>query len=460
MTREYQEDAVNKMLAADKRLMICLPTGTGKSHVIASYVSRSNAKRILILVHRKELLDQIREKVEYFEPVYTVNSKTRPSELHRNFRVVIGMERSFFNRKKHFGDFDVVVIDEAHLGNFNKFIRYYRNYTIIGCTATPVAADGSALRAIYKKMDGTGNVSSFISDGWLSDIDVFAPDERLEEEQRVDKSERYTYSVLDAYKRLAQGKKTIVYNISVAQSKEIQALFENERIDCRHIDGKTALKERKETITWFKNTKGAILTNVGIATLGFDCPDVDCIIFNRETWSLPLYMQIMGRGARVTDEKHKFTVIDMGGNVFRHGDWRKDRPWEELFKGKLKKKSLKKARHAESTKKCPCCDKLMSAYKRTCPHCGYKWPVSYFHELKQDLISYTEVKYGISVPLLIFANRHRKPDVCFRAIGTKIAQGMRDPDEARKDYWRLARYWSEKTGNLLTEEHLNQINAL
>ena len=74
-------------------------------------------------------------------------------------------------------------------------------------------------------------------------------------------------------------------------------------------------KERDRILGWFENTKGAVLCNCGILTAGYDCPDIEVIILYRATTSLPLFLQMVGRGSRVTDVKREFTILDFGNNT-------------------------------------------------------------------------------------------------------------------------------------------------
>ena len=82
---------------------------------------------------------------------------------------------------------------------------------------------------------------------------------------------------------------------------------------------------------WFKVTKGAVLTSVGILTTGFDEPTVETIILNRATRSLTLYHQMIGRGSRKLEDKSQFQVIDLGNNVRRFGYWQDYIDWQDAF---------------------------------------------------------------------------------------------------------------------------------
>ena len=99
----------------------------------------------------------------------------------------------------------------------------------------------------------------------------------------------------------------------------------------RHLDNKTSPTERSEILTWLKKTKGAILTSVSILTTGFDEPSIQTVILNRATTSLTLYHQMIGRGSRRLPQKKTFTIIDLGNNTDRFGEWNASIDWQQVF---------------------------------------------------------------------------------------------------------------------------------
>jgi type I site-specific restriction endonuclease len=99
-----------------------------------------------------------------------------------------------------------------------------------------------------------------------------------------------------------------------------------------HLDNTATKKQRKQILDWFHETPNAILTSVSILTTGFDEPTIDTIILNRATKSLTLYYQMIGRGSRILNNKEKFTVIDLGNNLYRFGPWGADLDWQLIFK--------------------------------------------------------------------------------------------------------------------------------
>lgn len=137
--------------------------------------------------------------------------------------------------------------------------------------------------------------------------------------------------LLSAYKEIAEGTKTLIFNNGINTSLYVYETFKKAGYNVRHLDNKNTASERKEILEWFSNTPDAILTSVSILTTGFDEPSVETIILNRATRSLTLYFQMIGRGSRILPNKEEFTVVDLGNNVARFGMWDAPIDWQEIF---------------------------------------------------------------------------------------------------------------------------------
>ena len=98
--------------------------------------------------------------------------------------------------------------------------------------------------------------------------------------------------LIDAYKKHALGKKTLIFNNGINTSVNVYYAFKEADLPIMHLDNSATKKQRKEILKWFHETPDAILTSVSILTTGFDEPTIDTIILNRATQSLTLYYQI------------------------------------------------------------------------------------------------------------------------------------------------------------------------
>ena len=129
-------------------------------------------------------------------------------------------------------------------------------------------------------------------------------------------------------------------------------------------------------VKWFEENDDAIITNVAVFTTGFSSNNVKNIILNRSIGSLPLYMQICGRGARSskTIYKDSFRILDLGGNVSEHNKWSDNtRDWRKMFfEGNSKDKA--KVETPIQVSECQECSYLFPRSQATCPNCGYTVP--------------------------------------------------------------------------------------
>lgn len=171
------------------------------------------------------------------------------------------------------------------------------------------------------------------------------------------------HGVYENYTRITPNKKAIIFAPNVLSSKILVDDFKDKGLPIEHLDGETPKKKRREILEWFESTPNAMISNVGILNAGFDSPGVEVIILYRATKSLPLFLQMCGRGSRVTETKSKFTILDFGNNIHRHGFWEQDRAWS--LKKKIKKEGV------APVKDCPSCSAIIPASVMECKYCGH-----------------------------------------------------------------------------------------
>jgi len=169
--------------------------------------------------------------------------------------------------------------------------------------------------------------------------------------------------------------------------------------------------DRKNIFDWFDKTSNAILCNCGIATAGFDQHDIQTVILYRATTSLPLFLQMCGRGSRLSLQTGKthFNILDFGNNITRHGFWEEPREW----KLKYEKKSIKE--QASPVKECEKCCAINYASARICMICGFEFPKSEKEKQEEiELIKLEKVKTSgkfiseLSVDELIILQKSKK----------------------------------------------------
>lgn len=339
---------------ADFNLLFQLPTGGGKT-VIFSDVARqyieTYGRKVLILTHRIELSVQTSKQLSAIgiaNKVISSDVKHLLDESH--YPCFIAMVETLNNRLQENENFvdgvGLVIVDEAHYNSFRKIFQYYAGANILGVTATPLSSNKTLpLNDHYNKLIVGESISSLIGGGYLADAETFTYDVNLHG-LKIGSNGDFTVSsselvygnyfmqekLLFAYEEVAVGDKTLIFNSGIETSLRVEETFKKRGYKIRHLDSTFSDKDRKDVLHWFKHTKDAILTSVGILTTGFDEPTVETIILNRATRSLTLYHQMIGRGSRRLPHKDKFKLIDLGNNVRRFGLWQDYINWHDAFR--------------------------------------------------------------------------------------------------------------------------------
>lgn len=445
----YQESAVykvgQKLAAGLKSVLFQLATGGGKTVVFSAICRRytfKSRRSVLILVHRKELLQQSRRTLYngfgiISQPIIAGMNVVPHAPVY------VGMVESVNRRIERIRDrIGLVIIDECHLANFNKIHKHFPNALILGFTATPLAASRKdPLKNYYQDIVCGVDIPELIKlnkekqERGLCQNITFCPKDTVDRKSLKIKNGEFdeglmalnfskpknVINTVTAYEKYAPGTKAIIFNCNVDHSLKVTAAFRDKGYDCRHVDGDTPSGERETIFEWFATTPGAILCNVGIATTGFDEPTIEAVIVNRSTMSLPLWLQMCGRGGRPTLAKNAFYIIDMGGNALAHGDWCDPRNWEDIFWNPPKPSDGK---GNAPVKDCPQCDAIVAAQARTCPHCGFEFPRKP-EELEKEMEEFVSITKGIDVKQVIENNKHRKEYYPFFEIGDTLAKNAK-----------------------------------
>jgi len=365
---------------------MCIPTGGGKTVVFSYTISKAitKGKRCMILTHRTELLLQAGGIVSGLG-CDAVNLDAKLKTIQES-SLYVAMTQTLVRRLKNalylelLQSIDLLIIDESHLQSFNSILPYLNEKTIvIGATATPIrTGNQTGLDDFYTDLIEEVRISDLIRDGYLAKPNYYG--NRLDFSEVKRKANDYDTDslgdfmnkhklfngVYENYTRLTPKKKAIIFAPNVESSKVLVSELKNKGLDIKHLDGNTQEVERKSILNWFKNTPNALLSNVGILTAGYDEPSIEVVILYRATKSLALYLQMVGRGSRVTSTKKEFTILDFGNNIYTHDFWHKDREWS------LTKKP--KSDGVAPVKNCVVCDAIIAAQSKFCEICGSEQP--------------------------------------------------------------------------------------
>lgn len=346
--------------------------------MVANAVKRG--KSVIVFTHRKELLTQaggtfskIGLKPEFIEANKQPNLSAR---LH------VAMVETFNRRMEGYqhilSEKDLIIFDEAHLQNFTKLFPFISNKSyVIGATATPYRKPkenqmSEFYEVLVQNMDTidvieTGKLCMAKSYGIPIDMKGMKKKGDDYDTERYYEDNKIYEGVLENYKLHSLNDKTIIFASQVKSSKRVRNHFVANGFDCRHIDGTTPTKDREAILKWFADTPNAILCNCGVLTAGFDQPDIRTVILYRATTSLPLFLQMCGRGSRKLPGKDHFKILDFGNNIKRLGFWQDRRTWSLKYDAKYKV-------GAAPIKECPECYFMMPMSAKECPNCGYLYP--------------------------------------------------------------------------------------
>lgn len=408
---DYQKKYIHalreQMKKGKKRLVLCAPTGSGKTVMFTFMVSEHIKKggNVIVFTHRSELLIQSGGTFESFglkPEMITANSKP---DLDHSLHIAM---IETFNRRIE--DYELilarktlVIFDEAHLQNFTKIMPYVNDKSfVIGATATPYRKPKEIQMIefyddIVQLMDTPdvielGNLCKAKSYGVkidLSGLSKSGEDYNTAEYY----SENKLYSgVVDNWKKYSLNQKTILFASNINSSKEVCNEFIQNGFNAKHIDGKVSATDRVEILQWFKNTPDAILCNCGVLTAGFDQPDIMTVILYRATTSLPLFLQMCGRGSRTYPNKTHFNILDFGNNIERLGFWQDRRIWKLIYEKKTTKEGV------QPIKECPGCGYVQPASTKECENCGhvFKQKEKTQEEVELELLDYTTTGKKIS----------------------------------------------------------------
>ena len=387
--RPYQEKTINSLRhnlsKGLKRLIMCAPTGSGKTVMFSFMISRAIKKnnKCLILTHRTELLTQAGGVLSKLN-CEVVNLDAKSKKIDKNANLYIAMTQTLIRRLKKveylelLQSVDLIIIDESHLQNFNSIFPFINTSTIvIGATATPYRNNNqTGLDEFYQEIIEEVTISSLISEGYLSKpsyygfkvdlkgIKTKGGDYDSESLGDFMNKNKLFDGVYENYTKITPNKKAIIFSPNVSSSIKLVNELSFKGLPIKHLDANS--KDRKEILNWFENTPNALLSNVGILTAGYDHDKIDVVILYRATKSLPLYLQMVGRGSRTTENKKEFTILDFGNNVYTHDFWHIDRNWS------LSKQE--KSKGVAPVKSCKKCDAILPAVAKFCEYCGAEQP--------------------------------------------------------------------------------------
>lgn len=365
--RPYQAEMKLKVYSLwDKmdNVMLQMPTGTGKTIVFTSVVKdirkwcvqHSPDSKILIVAHRKELIDQASKKLGPIAHGIIQSGKNQRLDLP----IQVASIQTFISRRNYDTmlqmRFDFIIIDEAHHSmapGYQKLWNMFPHSKKLGVTATPWRMSHSGFTSLFGDIVLSKSIEWFVNNEYLSNYDYISIAKDSEVQHAVNGIDKYgadgDYSgselsakfdcvkirakLYQSYAKFVKGKKGIIYAIDRRHASNICELYAVHGVKICMIDGTTPAEERNRMIDEFKAGTIQVIVNVNIFSEGFDCPDIEFIQLARPTKSLSLYLQQVGRALRISPNKDHSIILDNVGLYNRFGTPMANRHWRSHFIG-------------------------------------------------------------------------------------------------------------------------------
>ena len=339
--RPYQQEAHDSILKmwqdGTDRLLLVLPTGTGKTIVFAA-VTRDRVlqgSRVLILAHRGELLEQAADKLVKSTGLGSALEKAESSCLGSWFRVTVGSVQTLMRdsrlKKSPEDYFSTIIIDEAHhciSDSYQKVLQHFPGAKVLGVTATPDRGDMKDLGTYFEQIAYEYTLPEAIRQGYLSPIKALTIPLRIDISQvgisagdfKVGEIgtalDPYLEQIATEMETYCKDKKTVAFLPLVKTSQKFRDILQRHGFRAAEVNGNS--EDRAEILRDFDQGKYNVLCNSMLLTEGWDCPSVDCIIVLRPTKVRSLYSQMVGRGTRLFPGKSHLLLLDFLWLTERH----------------------------------------------------------------------------------------------------------------------------------------------
>ena len=397
---DYQQAAVNYAFDSAGRPIHVAPCGSGKTVMQAFIAKREmdRGSRTAILTPRIELFKQTHSTVSDICGAGNIAELRADGHWQRTKPIHIVSWTTLTRRTQKstawFPDVERVLVDECHLSMAPKIreaLEYYagRGVRVDGFTATPGRKTGKGLGAFYTEIKHITSVRQLIAQGKLTPCEYWGgalPDvtklkSRAGDYETGKLAERCMVlvgDVIDNWLRLASDRRTVVFAVDIKHAEALNERFLEVGVASGCVHNKMTDEARAKVVAEFRAGILQVLVNVTIASYGFDCPEVDCLVAARPTKSLVLWLQCLGRGMRTAPGKKECLVLDHADNTRQLGRaedlyrWRLDEGKEAVGNWTRHEGSEEKE---EKPHECEQCHHIFSR-SRVCPKCGWEIPFS------------------------------------------------------------------------------------
>lgn len=352
--RDYQQDAVaaieSDWNSGINRPAVVIATGGGKTTIFSDLIGRhvprlrAQGKRVLVLAHREELLEQAEARVKAQNPdVWTAIVKgSRGQKTHQFADVVVASVQTLARAKRReaVDRIGMIVVDECHNAaskSYKDVLSHYgalddRATPTVGFTATLTRMDGG-LPEVWQSVAYSRKIHHLIKDGYLVPpvaLSIEVPGLNLASTRilggdlnakdlanALENSEAFA-TVAETYRDKAGDRPGIVFMPNVATAQQQADAFAAVGIKAELITGDLSTTDRKAVYDRYNSGATQVLVNCMVLTEGFDAPHTSCVVIGRPTLNPGLYIQCVGRGLRLSPGKTDCLVIDIAGASLKH----------------------------------------------------------------------------------------------------------------------------------------------
>jgi superfamily II DNA or RNA helicase len=346
--RRYQASSENRVFRewekGSKNILMQLPTGGGKTSIFSSIAQKFLSKnlRVLIVAHKEELVLQNAKSLEKWCN-YSCGLIKAGYKPDYNLNLQSASIQSLINRWDLIGNFDLIIIDEAHRSPSNIYSSLFEfpEAKILGVTATPIRNDKKEFADLYDVLVSGIQTRQLIKRGYLSNYRFFTDRNPMKwQAARIIDGDfsasdiagmndivELSSSVIESYKLHGEDGTCLVFAVNVDHSLKIVEAYNRAGISAIHLDANSTRKYRKEVLDKLAAGNLKIISNVALFGEGLDIPGLNCVQIVRPTQSLGLHLQMLGRVLRKSADKEYAIVLDHTENYERLGFADDDRHW-------------------------------------------------------------------------------------------------------------------------------------
>ena len=339
--RPYQEEAVNAIEKewdeGHKRTLLVLPTGCGKTICFAKVAQRrvDKGKKVLILAHRGELLEQAADKLNKATGIASALEKADSHAAGSMYPVVVGsvqtLQRESRLAEYSTDEFGSIIVDEAHHAlseSYKRVLEYFKDANVLGVTATPDRGDMKNLGEFFESLAYEYTLPQAIREGYLCKIKAQTIPLKIDltgvhiqqgdysTNELGDALSPYLDQIADIIAQKYGHRKTVAFLPLISTSQTFNKKLLERGVMSWEVNGGS--KDRAQILAEFEKTDHGVLCNSMLLTEGWDCPSVDCIVVLRPTKIRSLYTQMVGRGTRLCEGKDHLLILDFLWHTTRH----------------------------------------------------------------------------------------------------------------------------------------------